>query len=53
VSAEIEETYGIRPELIAGSGGVFDVSVDGELLFSKFEVNRFPEPGEFDGLIKL
>ncbi len=29
-----------------GSGGVFDVVVDGELIFSKHEQGRYPEPEE-------
>lgn len=28
---------GITPELIEGSGGIFDVHADGELVFSKFK----------------
>jgi len=32
--------------LIKGSGGVFDVRVDGALVFSKHREGRFPEPGE-------
>ncbi|BCO09714.1 hypothetical protein GF1_20900 [Desulfolithobacter dissulfuricans] len=39
-------------ELIAGSGGVFEVSRDGELIFSKKALNRFPEEGEIVGLLK-
>ena len=34
------------PELIRGSGGILDVRLDGELIFSKKAVGRFPEPGE-------
>lgn len=34
------------PELIRGSGGNFDVRLDGELVYSKKAVGRFPEPGE-------
>jgi selenoprotein W-related protein len=33
-------------ELIAGSGGVFDVKIDGRLIFSKFQAGRFPENQE-------
>ena len=33
-------------KLIPGSGGVFDVTVNGELVFSKQEVGRHAEPGE-------
>jgi selT/selW/selH-like putative selenoprotein len=32
--------------LIEGAGGVFDVEVDGRLVFSKHKVGRFPEAGE-------
>lgn len=35
-----------------GSGGVFDVAVDGRLVFSKFTKHRFPEPGEVVELIR-
>lgn len=30
-------------------GGIFDVEVDGEMVFSKFEVGRFPEDAEVLG----
>ena len=32
--------------LVPGSGGVFDVTVNGELVFSKQAVGRHAEPGE-------
>lgn len=35
---------GVR--LIKGDGGVFDVVVDGDCLFSKHESGRFPEEAE-------
>ena len=34
--------------LLRGRGGVFDVVLDGHLLFSKKQVGRFPEPGEVE-----
>ncbi len=37
--------------LVKGSGGVFDVVVDGNRVFSKHELGRFPEPGEVAGLL--
>lgn len=52
MSAEISATSGVVPELIGGGGGVFDVNVDGTLIFSKFEVHRFPEPGEIGAMLK-
>ncbi len=39
------------PTLIKGMGGVFDVRLDGALLYSKKSVGRFPEPGEVERLI--
>ena len=33
-------------------GGIFEVTVDGELIFSKKSLGRFPEPGEVVQLIR-
>jgi len=33
-------------KMVPGTGGVFDVRVNGELIFSKQEVGRHAEPGE-------
>jgi len=33
-------------ELIPSSGGVFEVVVEGKLIFSKKSLSRFPEDGE-------
>jgi selT/selW/selH-like putative selenoprotein len=33
-------------ELIKGGGGVFDVVVDGTLIYSKHETDRFPTDDE-------
>jgi selenoprotein W-related protein len=52
VSAEIREATDIDARLIAGSGGVFDVRCDGELVFSKFSAGRFPAAGELPQLIR-
>lgn len=38
--------------MIPGSGGIFDVTVDGNLVYSKFDTGRFPNPGEVLQLIK-
>lgn len=37
--------------MIKGRGGVFDVRLDGELLFSKDAVGRFPQPGEVEAVL--
>lgn len=38
--------------LIPSTGGVFEVSVDKELIFSKKELKRFPEEGEVEQLVR-
>lgn len=52
MAAEVREATGEEPELIAGSRGIFDVAVDGRLVFSKYETERFPEPGEIASLLR-
>jgi len=37
--------------MIPSSGGVFDVSADGTLVFSKKQARRHPVPGEVLGLL--
>jgi selenoprotein W-related protein len=42
----------VDSELVASSGGVFEVTVDGKKVFSKRALGRFPEDGEILGLIR-
>jgi selenoprotein W-related protein len=51
VAAEIESSGAGPVELVAGSGGIFDVVVDGELVYSKAKTGRFPEDGELRRLL--
>jgi selenoprotein W-related protein len=37
--------------LVQSSGGVFEVTVDGDLIFSKKALRRHAEPGEIMALI--
>jgi selenoprotein W-related protein len=47
VAAELREAFPeIEVTLLPSSGGVFDVAVDGTLVFSKKQVRRHAEPGE-------
>jgi len=46
LAAVLSHERGIEPELVQGSGGVFDVEVDGKLIFSKKVAGRFPEDDE-------
>jgi len=43
---------GAETELIPSGGGVFEVTVDGKLVFSKKQLRRFPEPGEVAKLVR-
>jgi selT/selW/selH-like putative selenoprotein len=52
LAAELKTNLGVESKLIAGSGGVFDVTVDGVVVFSKKSVGRFPEPGEITGMLQ-
>ena len=38
----------MKPELIRGRGGVFEVIVGNDLVFSKKKEQRFPQPGEVE-----
>ena len=48
----IERQFGIKAELVKGMGGVFEVSVNDNLLFSKKELARFPDENEIEDLIE-
>ena len=37
-------------ELVKGVAGVFEITVDGNLAFSKKQLGRFPEDAEIDAL---
>jgi selenoprotein W-related protein len=36
----------VQAELVKGSGGVFDVTADGQLIYSKHQTGRFPDNAE-------
>ncbi len=46
MAAAIRDAKGVEAELVRGDDGVFDVVVDGRLVFSKHEAGRFPDPDE-------
>ncbi len=51
MAAELRTKFGEDANLIPGSGGVFDVIVDGKKVYSKADTGRFPNPGEVAGKI--
>lgn len=40
-----------RATLLPSAGGRFEVTLDGELLFSKAALGRHPDKGEINGLV--
>ncbi len=52
MAAELREGVAIEAKLIEGGGGIFDVTVNGKLVYSKGQTGRFPEPGEVLALVK-
>jgi len=42
----LEQKYGAEVELVPGVGGVFEITVDGQLKFSKKQTGRFPSDDE-------
>jgi selenoprotein W-related protein len=40
-------------KLIPSDGGKFEVTVNGQLLFSKLSTHRHAEPGEVLGLVRM
>ena len=52
MAAELKKEYpDAEIRLVPSSGGVFEVTVDGNLLFSKKALRRHPQPGEILRLI--
>jgi selT/selW/selH-like putative selenoprotein len=51
LAASLHERFGITAELMKGSSGTFEVSLDGIPIFSKQGVKRFPNPGEVEASI--
>ena len=46
MAADLKKQFGVESKLIKGGGGIFDVKVDGKLIYSKHQTGRFPEHRE-------
>jgi hypothetical protein len=46
LAATIKQAVGVDAELIEGGNGIFDVVADGQMIFSKYDAERFPEHDE-------
>lgn len=51
--ADLSDEYGYWSKLVTGARGSFEVYVDEYLLFSKLELDRFPNESEIINLINL
>jgi selT/selW/selH-like putative selenoprotein len=49
----LSRELGIDAEIVKGSKGVFDVAVDGKLIFSKYAAGRFPDEAEIVDALRL
>ena len=51
--AELQAKYSgeVETELIEGDRGAFEVTLDGELIYSKLQTGRFPRYAEIPALI--
>jgi len=53
LEAQIKSKFdNVSIELISSGGGVFEVTLDGNLIFSKKALERFPNPNEIEELIE-
>ena len=48
----LKEKLSLESTLIPGSGGVFDVTAGGKLIYSKHKTGRFPEHAEILAALK-
>ena len=46
----MEQKYGAEVELVPGVGGVFEITVDGRLAYSKKQTGRFPTDEEVEAV---
>jgi len=51
LAAKIKQSLGVEPRLIPDGRGIFDVVVDGVLVYSKYETGTFPDNDKLVGLL--
>jgi len=47
----IQRQFGVEAQLIEGSGGVFEVTLNNSLIFSKKKLGRFPHDNEIEDIL--
>ena len=50
MEATLEREFDVKPTLIVGGGGIFDVVVDGDKIYSKHDTGTFPQE---DAIVQL
>lgn len=51
MAADLKKRFDVDATLEPGHGGIFDVEVNGTLVYSKHQTERFPNAGEVEDLI--
>ena len=51
LAAKIEKQFPAKVELVASSGGVFEIVVDEKLIYSKKATGEFPSEGAILGIL--
>jgi selT/selW/selH-like putative selenoprotein len=49
LAARIKESLGVEASLVPEGRGIFDIRVDGALVYSKFETGTFPDEARLVG----
>ena len=52
MAASLKGEFGVESKLIKGDQGIFDVTVDGDVIFSKLEQDRFPTNDEIIEMVR-
>lgn len=52
MAEELKAQFGVEAKLVPGGGGVFQVMVDGKVIYEKSKKGRFPIKGELVKLLK-
>ena len=53
MAAKIKDSLGVEPMLIPKGRGIFDVMVNNNLVYSKFETGQFPDNDQLVSLLLL
>lgn len=48
----LRQSFGLEAQLVKGASGAFDVELDGDLIFSKYQRGRFPAPDEVEAIVR-